>query len=154
MASTLAVLSASQLALVEVCYTNQTCGAMPRGASLVGSVLACLFVGSQRQWIFVVYFGVQTYCDLAFMHTVPHRRKLLLLHDIDLICVYLAQAGVKLISLPSKRLGLFTTAASTIIARSDSNGEDLEAFAGAGKQLLAFLLLCAICSHTKHLLMS
>jgi len=39
---------------------------------------------------------------------------------------------VKLISLPSKRLGLYTTAASTIIARSDSNGEDLEAFAGAG----------------------
>ncbi|DBB11157.1 TPA: Phosphoglucan, water dikinase, chloroplastic [Trebouxia sp. C0006] len=42
------------------------------------------------------------------------------------------QAGVKLISLPSKRLGLFTAAARTIIARSDSNGEDLEAFAGAG----------------------
>ncbi|KAA6428767.1 MAG: carbohydrate-binding module family 45 protein [Trebouxia sp. A1-2] len=42
------------------------------------------------------------------------------------------QAGVKLISLPSKRLGLYTAAASTIIARSDSNGEDLEAFAGAG----------------------
>ena len=49
---------------------------------------------------------------------------------ISLACC--AQAGVKLISLPSKRLGLFTAAASTIIARSDSNGEDLEAFAGAG----------------------
>ena len=42
------------------------------------------------------------------------------------------QARVKLISLPFKRLGLHTAAASTIIARSDSNGEDLEAFAGAG----------------------
>ena len=45
------------------------------------------------------------------------------------------QAGVQLISLPSKRLGLYTTAATTIIARSDSNGEDLEAFAGAGMHL-------------------
>ncbi|KAL3153554.1 Phosphoglucan, water dikinase, chloroplastic [Trebouxia sp. C0009 RCD-2024] len=42
------------------------------------------------------------------------------------------KAGVQLISLPSKRLGLHTTAATTIIARSDSSGEDLEAFAGAG----------------------
>ena len=49
-----------------------------------------------------------------------------------LLLLLLTQAGVKLISLPSKRLGLFTAAASTIIARSDSNGEDLEAFAGAG----------------------
>ena len=36
-----------------------------------------------------------------------------------------------LTALPSKRLGLFA-ADGTLIARSDSNGEDLEAFAGAG----------------------
>ena len=65
------------------------------------------------------------------------------------------QAGVQLISLPSKRLGLYTTAAATIIARSDSNGEDLEAFAGAGMhltqriQVQLWSLLCNTCSmHT------
>lgn len=54
---------------------------------------------------------------------------------------------MKLISLPSKRLGLFTAAARTIIARSDSNGEDLEAFAGAGMSHITSLhvnvFLCA-----------
>lgn len=57
------------------------------------------------------------------------------------------QAGVKLISLPSKRLGLYTAAASTIIARSDSNGEDLEAFAGAG--MLHSTVACdfVVCMH-------
>ena len=34
--------------------------------------------------------------------------------------------------LPSKRLGLFAAAGGALIVRSDSNGEDLEAFAGAG----------------------
>ena len=38
----------------------------------------------------------------------------------------------KILSLPAKRDGLFATAAS-LIARSDSNGEDLEGFAGAGE---------------------
>ena len=38
---------------------------------------------------------------------------------------------VSLTALPSKRLGLFA-ADGTLIVRSDSNGEDLEAFAGAG----------------------
>ena len=42
------------------------------------------------------------------------------------------QAEVRVMSLPSKRQGLYTVSGSTIIARSDSNGEDLEAFAGAG----------------------
>ena len=37
----------------------------------------------------------------------------------------------KILSLPAKRDGLFAPAAS-LIARSDSNGEDLEGFAGAG----------------------
>ena len=46
-------------------------------------------------------------------------------------------AAVKLLSLPSKRVGLFSDPdASNLIARSDSNGEDLEAFAGAGTHLL------------------
>ena len=54
------------------------------------------------------------------------------------------QAGVKLISLPSKRLGLYTAAASTIIARSDSNGEDLEAFAGAG---MSYHIVACECFH-------
>ena len=45
----------------------------------------------------------------------------------------LLQGEVKVMSLPSKRQGLYTVSGSTIIARSDSNGEDLEAFAGAGK---------------------
>lgn len=57
------------------------------------------------------------------------------------------QAGVKLISLPSKRLGLYTTAASTIIARSDSNGEDLEAFAGAGMQTSFIVLFLRVPSY-------
>lgn len=35
-------------------------------------------------------------------------------------------------SLPSKRVGLFAPHGGTLIARSDTNGEDLEAFAGAG----------------------
>ena len=57
------------------------------------------------------------------------------------------QAGVKLISMPSKRLGLYTAAASTIIARSDSNGEDLEAFAGAGMLHSSFTCHCYVCTH-------
>ena len=52
---------------------------------------------------------------------------------LNLCCV--AQADVKIMSLPSKRQGLYTVTGSTIIARSDSNGEDLEAFAGAGNLL-------------------
>jgi alpha-glucan,water dikinase len=35
-------------------------------------------------------------------------------------------------SLPSKRVGLYVPHGGTLIARSDTNGEDLEAFAGAG----------------------
>ena len=46
-----------------------------------------------------------------------------------------ANADVRLASLPSKRLGLFA-AQPSLIARSDSNGEDLEAFAGAGEPKL------------------
>ena len=74
------------------------------------------------------------------------------------------QARVKLISLPFKRLGLHTAAASTIIARSDSNGEDLEAFAGAGTSPFhalhlqhrhlqhgqpAYLPMCVMCSDNR-----
>lgn len=61
----------------------------------------------------------------------------------------MVQAGVQLISLPSKRLGLYTTAATTIIARSDSNGEDLEAFAGAGMNIrsLALTYACNNCGY-------
>jgi alpha-glucan,water dikinase len=36
------------------------------------------------------------------------------------------------LALPSKRVGLFAPHGGTLIARSDTNGEDLEAFAGAG----------------------
>lgn len=43
------------------------------------------------------------------------------------------QPKVSLLSLPSKRVGLFSPrGGSNVIFRSDSNGEDLEAFAGAG----------------------
>ena len=35
-------------------------------------------------------------------------------------------------ALPSKRVGFFAPSSGALIARSDSNGEDLEAFAGAG----------------------
>ena len=53
--------------------------------------------------------------------------------------------AVQLLSLPSKRVGLFSDpAASNLIARSDSNGEDLEAFAGAGTHLLVGALLASI----------
>ncbi|KAF8071284.1 R1 [Scenedesmus sp. PABB004] len=38
----------------------------------------------------------------------------------------------QLLSLPSKRVGLYAPPGGTLIARSDTNGEDLEAFAGAG----------------------
>lgn len=38
----------------------------------------------------------------------------------------------KLMSLPSKRVALYAPLGGTLIARSDTNGEDLEAFAGAG----------------------
>ncbi len=37
-----------------------------------------------------------------------------------------------LLSLPSKRTALRAPPGGTLIARSDTNGEDLEAFAGAG----------------------
>lgn len=47
-----------------------------------------------------------------------------------------------LLSLPGKRTGLFSSAAGNVIARSDSNGEDLEAFAGAGKNLFLNSLIC------------
>ncbi len=40
--------------------------------------------------------------------------------------------GVSVAGLPSKRLGLFAAAGGALIVRSDSNGEDLESFAGAG----------------------
>eukprot|EP00899_Mesostigma_viride_P013200 jgi/Mesvir1/21881/Mv01950-RA.1 len=40
-------------------------------------------------------------------------------------------SAANILSLPTKRVGLFATH-DTLIARSDSNGEDLEAFAGAG----------------------
>ena len=53
-----------------------------------------------------------------------------------------AEGGVELLALPSKRVGLFADAAlASLIARSDSNGEDLEAFAGAGEHLCS--LHCA-----------
>jgi hypothetical protein len=38
----------------------------------------------------------------------------------------------QLLSLPSKRVALYAPQGGTLIARSDTNGEDLEAFAGAG----------------------
>lgn len=41
-------------------------------------------------------------------------------------------ASPELQSLPSKRVGLYAPHGGTLIARSDTNGEDLEAFAGAG----------------------
>lgn len=61
---------------------------------------------------------------------------------LNVCCV--AQADVKIMSLPSKRQGLYTATGSTIIARSDSNGEDLEAFAGAGNLFTA--CSCMQCS--------
>ena len=46
------------------------------------------------------------------------------------------QPEVSILSLPSKRAGLFShSGASNVIFRSDSNGEDLETFAGAGNVL-------------------
>ena len=44
-----------------------------------------------------------------------------------------AEGHTELLTLPSKRVGLFADPAlASLIARSDSNGEDLEMFAGAG----------------------
>ena len=39
---------------------------------------------------------------------------------------------LQILALPAKRVGFFAVSGA-LIARSDSNGEDLEAFAGAGK---------------------
>jgi hypothetical protein len=39
---------------------------------------------------------------------------------------------MQLLALPSKRQGLFVPAGGTLIARSDTNGEDLVGYAGAG----------------------
>ena len=39
---------------------------------------------------------------------------------------------LQILALPAKRVGFFAVGGA-LIARSDSNGEDLEAFAGAGK---------------------
>ena len=39
---------------------------------------------------------------------------------------------MKVTGFPSKRLGVFLTEGDSLIFRSDSNGEDLEGFAGAG----------------------
>ncbi len=50
-------------------------------------------------------------------------------------CAYSKPAGstdAELLSLPSKRAGLYAPPQGTLIARSDTNGEDLESFAGAG----------------------
>ena len=41
---------------------------------------------------------------------------------------------LQILALPAKRVGFFA-AEGALIARSDSNGEDLEAFAGAGETL-------------------
>jgi alpha-glucan, water dikinase len=45
---------------------------------------------------------------------------------------YGSDAPPRLLGLPSKRTGLYVPAGGTVIARSDTNGEDLDAFAGAG----------------------
>lgn len=83
-------------------------------------------------------------CCIPQFTCVRHQRVCFVLVCCVVVLCTATQAGVKLISLPSKRLGLYTTAASTIIARSDSNGEDLEAFAGAGMQTsFAVLFVCA-----------
>jgi alpha-glucan,water dikinase len=47
----------------------------------------------------------------------------------------------QLLSLPSKRVALYAPQGGTLIARSDTNGEDLEAFAGAGLYD-RFVVLC------------
>lgn len=45
----------------------------------------------------------------------------------------LSMAGMlQILALPAKRVGFFAVDGA-LIARSDSNGEDLEAFAGAGE---------------------
>ena len=56
----------------------------------------------------------QSYCCL-----LPVRWVLIKIHELQIL------------ALPAKRVGFFA-ANGALIARSDSNGEDLEAFAGAG----------------------
>ena len=59
------------------------------------------------------------------------------MHTSPCACTGNGKVPIEVLSLFSKRQGLFVDlqnpALATIIARSDSNGEDLEAFAGAGK---------------------
>ena len=52
---------------------------------------------------------------------------------------------LQLLALPSKRQGLFAPVEGTLIARSDTNGEDLEGYAGAGlyDRYGCTLFLCA-----------
>ena len=46
-----------------------------------------------------------------------------------------SRCSLQILALPAKRMGFFAVDGA-LIARSDSNGEDLEAFAGAGKPYL------------------
>jgi alpha-glucan,water dikinase len=52
---------------------------------------------------------------------------------------------MQLLALPSKRQGLFVPAGGTLIARSDTNGEDLAGYAGAGlyDRWVMVLFLCS-----------
>ena len=50
--------------------------------------------------------------------------------------------ALQILALPAKRVGFFA-ADDALIARSDSNGEDLEAFAGAGNAFCT-----PLCGHT------
>ena len=62
--------------------------------------------------------------------------------DVDappLVVLTLSKAAMmQILALPAKRVGFFAMD-GTLIARSDSNGEDLEAFAGAGGPCLLSL---------------
>lgn len=51
-------------------------------------------------------------------------------------------SDVKLLACPSKRTALFPPSEAAYIARSDSNAEDLEDFAGAGDALPCISVSC------------
>ena len=54
---------------------------------------------------------------------------------LELLPLEQSGCSLQILALPAKRVGFFAVDGA-LIARSDSNGEDLEAFAGAGKPYL------------------
>lgn len=67
--------------------------------------------------------------------TRPQASSAALVRMLRLLLLEQSGCSLQILALPAKRVGFFAVDGA-LIARSDSNGEDLEAFAGAGKPYL------------------